>query len=102
MLKNRKNNLGEFNSKSNEGIFLGYSTIIRAYKNFNGRTLLLKELVHVVFNEFITPLPPSDPIESNTLKPLIKNHGLEDNVEVRGSLPREWRYASQVTPKRKF
>jgi len=35
---NTKDNLGKFDAKSDEGIFLGYSTISKAYRVFNRRT----------------------------------------------------------------
>ena len=35
---NTKNNLGKFDAKSDEGIFLGYSQICKTYRVFNKRT----------------------------------------------------------------
>lgn len=46
-----KNNLGNCDAKSDEGIFLGYSLTSKAYKVFNKRTLVVEELIHVVFDE---------------------------------------------------
>ena len=48
---NEKNNLGKFDLKSNEGIFLGYSTSSKAFRVFNKRTLVVEETIHVVFEE---------------------------------------------------
>lgn len=41
ILNNKKGNLGKFNVKSDEGIFLGYSS----------RTTLVEESIHVAFDE---------------------------------------------------
>jgi len=48
---NGKNALGKFDPKSDEAIFLGYSSLSKAYKVFNKRTLCVEESVHVFFNE---------------------------------------------------
>ncbi|GAV69077.1 hypothetical protein CFOL_v3_12578 [Cephalotus follicularis] len=48
---NGKDQLGKFDSKADEGIFLGYSLTSRAYRCFNKRTLLVEESMHVVFYE---------------------------------------------------
>ncbi|XP_049364757.1 uncharacterized protein LOC125829593 [Solanum verrucosum] len=45
------NNLGKFDPRSNEGIFLGYAPISKAFRVFNKRTLNVKESVHVVFDD---------------------------------------------------
>uniref|UniRef100_A0A2N9H9S1 CCHC-type domain-containing protein n=1 Tax=Fagus sylvatica TaxID=28930 RepID=A0A2N9H9S1_FAGSY len=44
-------NLGKFDAKSDEGIFLGYSTNSKAYRVFNKRTMVVDESMHVVFDE---------------------------------------------------
>lgn len=48
---NTKDSLGKFDSKADEGIFLGYSTSSKAYRIFNKRTLVVEESMHVVFYE---------------------------------------------------
>ncbi|KAG8634434.1 hypothetical protein MANES_17G033205v8 [Manihot esculenta] len=48
---NNKDNLGKFESKTDEGIFLGYSISSKSYRVFNKRTLIVKESMHVVFDE---------------------------------------------------
>ena len=50
ILKDRKN-VGKFNSQSNEGIFLGYSSISMAYRVYNKRTMKVIEIVIVVIDE---------------------------------------------------
>ena len=46
---NTKDNLEKFDSKADEGIFLGYSTSSKAYSVFNKRTLVVEESMHVFF-----------------------------------------------------
>ena len=48
---NKKEPLGKFNPRSDEAIFLGYSSHSKAYKVFNKRTLCVEESVHVLFDE---------------------------------------------------
>ena len=48
---NTKDNLGKFDSKSNVGIFLSYSSSSKAYRVFNKNIMVLEESVHVVFDE---------------------------------------------------
>ena len=48
---NGKDNLSKFDLKSDEGIFLGYSTSSKAFRVFNKRTLVIEETIHVVFEE---------------------------------------------------
>ena len=50
-MNNEKDNLGKFDAKSNETIFLGYSINSKAYRVFNKRTLIMEESVHVIFDE---------------------------------------------------
>ena len=60
VLNNNKDNLGKFDAKADEGIFLGYSTSSKAYRVFNKRTLVVEESVHVVFDESNTPMRKED------------------------------------------
>jgi len=43
--------LGKFDPRSNEAIFLWYSSHSKAYKVFNKRILCVEESVHVLFDE---------------------------------------------------
>jgi hypothetical protein len=71
ILRDREN-LGKFDPKSDEGIFLGYSTNSRAYRVFNKRTETMMESINVVINveevgesskgEEIQPIPTELPI----------------------------------------
>ncbi|GMI67487.1 hypothetical protein HRI_000418000 [Hibiscus trionum] len=51
VLNNGKENLGKFDAKSDEAIFLGYSLNSKAYRVFNKRTLVVEESIHVVFDD---------------------------------------------------
>ncbi|KAJ9546421.1 hypothetical protein OSB04_018964 [Centaurea solstitialis] len=48
---NNKDNLGKFDSKSDDGIFLGYSSISKTYRVFNKRRQDIEETIHVKFDE---------------------------------------------------
>ena len=50
-----KDNLGKFDPKSHISIFLGYSNSSRVYRVYNKRTLVIKESMHVIFDEFNSP-----------------------------------------------
>ncbi|GKV21675.1 hypothetical protein SLEP1_g31631 [Rubroshorea leprosula] len=43
--------LGKFDSKSDEGIFVGYSTSSKAYRVYNKHSKVVEESIHVVFDE---------------------------------------------------
>ena len=46
-----KENVGKFDSRSDEGIFLGYSSISKAYRVYNKRTMKVMETMNVVIDE---------------------------------------------------
>ena len=48
-----------FDAKADVGIMLGYSSVSKAYRVFNKRTLTIEESTHVVFDE---------PVESFQIK----------------------------------
>ena len=50
ILKDREN-VGKFDSRSDEGIFLGYSSTSKAYRVYSKRTMNVMEIVNVVINE---------------------------------------------------
>ena len=72
--------MGKFDAKSDEGIFLGYSTQSKSYKVLNKRTNRVEESMHVIFDEGIAEelnnvveLPP---------KPLEDLQSDEDNTTI--------------------
>ena len=54
---NTKDNLENFDSIADKGIFLAYSTSSKAYKVFNKRTLVVEESMHIISDES-KPLEP--------------------------------------------
>jgi hypothetical protein len=54
---NIKDNLRKFNSKSDDDIFLGYSSTSKTYKLYNHKTITVEESMYVVFDEF-NPFDP--------------------------------------------
>ncbi|CAN1142556.1 Retrovirus-related Pol polyprotein from transposon TNT 1-94 [Linum perenne] len=48
---NTKDQLGKFDAKSDEGIFLGYSDLSKAYRVYNKRTFKVEESINVIFDE---------------------------------------------------
>ncbi|KAJ9535340.1 hypothetical protein OSB04_un001549 [Centaurea solstitialis] len=63
---NNKDNLGKFDSKSDDGIFLGYSSISKTYRVFNKRRQAIEETIHVKFDESGPTFPhPNDNSEIN-------------------------------------
>ena len=107
---NGKDNLKKFDPKSDEGIFLGYSTTSKAFRVFNKRTLIIKENIHVVFDESRNqnnhPIEEEENIIEDKLEEKLDDlrlneNNLEENVVndtskkyLDTSLPKDWRYAS--------
>ena len=58
VLNNGKEHLEKFDSKPDEGMFLGYDSNSSYYKVFNKRTLTVESSVHVTFDE--TNLPKAE------------------------------------------
>ena len=48
---NTKENLENFDPKSDVGIFLGYSNSSKTYRVYNKRTLVVEGSIHVTFDE---------------------------------------------------
>ena len=57
---NDRENLGKFDAKSDEGIFLGYSTTNRAHRVFNKRTKTVMESINVEIDDAITKVEMVD------------------------------------------
>lgn len=55
---NDKDQLGKFDAKSDEGIFLGYSERSKAYRVFNKRTRLIQVVINVSFDDTYVPVLP--------------------------------------------
>src|SRR5436189_4841333 len=77
---NTKGNLNKFDSRSDEGIFLGYSTRSKAYRIFNKNTSSIEESLHVRFDEQL-----SKPIVRETIEEpinVIKKDLIEEPINV--------------------
>ena len=57
---NDQENLGKFDAKSDEGIFLRYSTSSRAYRVYNKRTKTVIESINVKIDDAITKVEMLD------------------------------------------
>ena len=83
---NNRENLGKFDAKSNEGIFLGYSTTSRAYRVFNKRTKMVMESINVEIDDAITKVEMVDDGEGPSTKgPTAEVEALD--IEVEGPTP---------------
>jgi len=51
ILNNVKDNLGKFDSKDDEDIFIGYSLHGHTYRAYNRRTMVVAEFMHIAFDE---------------------------------------------------
>jgi len=51
VLNNGKDNLGKFDTKADEDIFLDYSSHSHAYRVYNKITMTVEESVHILFDE---------------------------------------------------
>ena len=69
---NTKDNLGKFDSKSDVGLFLGYSTSSKDFRVFNKRTMVVEESIHVIFYESNNSFQRKDSVDDEL--------GLDDSM----------------------
>ncbi|GKC26479.1 retrovirus-related pol polyprotein from transposon TNT 1-94 [Tanacetum coccineum] len=50
-IHNHKDHLGKFDAKANDGYFLGYSSVLKAFRVYNTRRQEIEETYHVTFDE---------------------------------------------------
>ena len=89
ILKDREN-VGKFDSQSDEEIFLGYSSTSKAYRVYNKRTMMVMETVNVVIDESL------DFDSEKSIKELTKEILPPESKEVQESVEQE--PASPSTP----
>ena len=65
---NDRENLGKFDAKSDEGIFLGNSVNSRAYRVFNKRTKTVMESINVVIDDAIPEMIVDETSDVTNLK----------------------------------
>ncbi|PKU71959.1 Retrovirus-related Pol polyprotein from transposon TNT 1-94 [Dendrobium catenatum] len=87
ILNNDKDPLGKFDSKSDDGIFSGYSIFGNSFRVFNKRKLIIEEFVHVIFDENPINLIRNDLNDDDIEN--IKKINLDEKED--DSLPKEWR-----------
>ncbi|KAI0519487.1 hypothetical protein KFK09_006935 [Dendrobium nobile] len=89
ILNNGKHPVGKFDPKSNEGVFLGYSSVGKAYRIFNKRALVVEKSTHVVFDE--SDKPSESKIEDDEIEVIqgVETMTFEESVE-----PQEDLYSS--------
>ena len=104
---NGKESLGKFDTKFDEDIFLGYSSISNAYRVFNKRFEKFEESIHVIFdkiNRFVPSINDdavSPSIEDKMKELHIKDNKIESSQQIKEEskdvknnyLPKEWKYA---------
>ena len=73
-LLNTRDNLDKFDAKTDEGIFLGYSSRSKAYRVFNKRTSSIEESLHVSFDEHFDKFVPSATDDDD----IVQNESLID------------------------
>ena len=74
---NTKDNLGKFDAKTFEAIFIGYSNTSKAYKVFNKSSLTIEKSMHVKFEE--SDAFVKNVVEIDTLDEDIEKVSLEDS-----------------------
>ena len=78
---NDRENLGKFDAKSDEGIFLGYSTTSQVYRVFNKRTKIVMESINVKIDDVVAKVEMVDDEErSSTKEPTIEVEVLDIEV----------------------
>ncbi|GKF48255.1 retrovirus-related pol polyprotein from transposon TNT 1-94, partial [Tanacetum coccineum] len=55
-IHNHRDHLGKFNEKADDGFFLGYSLVAKAFRVFNIRRQEIEEIFHVTFSEDDEPI----------------------------------------------
>ena len=73
---NDNENLGKFDAKSDEGIFLGYSISSRAYRVYNKHTKTVMESINVVIDDTIS----EKDIDDDGKGPNLKRNESDDNI----------------------
>jgi len=106
MLNNGKDNLGKFDAKYDEGIFLGYSLNIKAFRFYNKRTMIIEESIHDAFDETNPIRPRKETLDdiANSLEDMHihkekhkgKGYGNDEDFQIdetktSTNLLREWR-----------
>ncbi|GKD63202.1 retrovirus-related pol polyprotein from transposon TNT 1-94 [Tanacetum coccineum] len=76
-IHNHRDHLGKFDEKADDGFFLGYSLVAKAFRVFNIRRQEMEEIVHVTFKEDDEAISQSS-IEGDAIN-FNKNRSFPDN-----------------------
>ncbi|GKB66070.1 ribonuclease H-like domain-containing protein, partial [Tanacetum coccineum] len=88
----RKDHLGKFDGKTDEGFFVGYSINSKAFRVFNNRTRIVKENLHVQFSENTPNITGSRPnwlfdidslMKSMNYKPVVVGNQSNGNAGIK-------------------
>ena len=79
IFNNGKEALGKFDAKSDEGIFLGYSSQSKGYRVFNKRTLVVEETIQVIIDDINVEIPKLKEDCENEVTQNLKRLSLEQN-----------------------
>lgn len=102
---NDKDNLGKFDAKSDEGIFLGYSMNSKAYRVYNKRSLTIEESMHVVFDEVDSLKPKNiddDDNDFNVIENKVNNIKLRDQISQDSNKEERVKNASHLEQDQQF
>ncbi|GKD79186.1 retrovirus-related pol polyprotein from transposon TNT 1-94, partial [Tanacetum coccineum] len=91
-IHNHKDHLGKFDEKADDGFFLGYSSVAKAFRVFNIRRQEMEEIVHVTFNEDDESIYQSTtPSETPHLEAVdhLESADYLDSVECQDTVPSE-------------
>ncbi|GJZ04332.1 retrovirus-related pol polyprotein from transposon TNT 1-94 [Tanacetum coccineum] len=64
-IHNHKDHLGKFDEKSDDGYFLGYSLVSKAFRVFNTRRKQTEETYHITFDESLDAIKFTKPLVYN-------------------------------------
>lgn len=96
---NNSDQLGKFDAKADEGFFLGYSMIRRAFRVFNRRTLKVEETIHVTFDESNSAINPQPKSETPSVPSI--HFGESDPINHNKDSPENASTQSRVEPELK-
>ena len=98
-MNNGKDNLGKFDAKSDEAIFLGYSTNSKAYRVFDKRTLTVEESIHITFNKNVFLTIETNEVEDNETTIIEKKDTQKKEKENNQSFnPMEYTHSTLMFP----
>ena len=86
---NDRENLGKFDAKSDEGIFLGYSVNSQAYRVYNKRTKTVMELINVVIDDAISEKNVEESGDASSLKKNDDDGDSSQNSDVERQSPKK-------------